>query len=51
MTIEEFQAKFDDEHQVFFYAASVLESEGEQQAQLLPEDQTWNEQRKILGFE
>ena len=49
MTMDEFNAKFDDEHQVNFYAVGIIDSE-EEQKRRLPPDQTWEQQREILGF-
>jgi len=50
MTMDEFNAKFDDEHQVNFYAVGLIDSEDEQKRRSFLADQTWEQQREILGF-
>lgn len=51
MRIEEYNELFDDEHQVHFKAVDELVHEEKQQQPESIFGQTWEEQRKILGFE
>lgn len=48
MTCEEYDEKFDDEHQVHFKAVSELQAE-EKQKQLVA-FQEWDEMKKAFGF-